>query len=180
GAARDSRRTSGHRPWTARGKRGGTAVTAFWVNSVPAWIATAVAARARDEPEERANVPQSRIRQRHRKWWRCAFAAIVPAHRTGRVGLLAGRPDLPGQYREPRGGHERCERIRFLRRTTVRERVAALRSPAHGVRQGCRSAVPDDARQEGGSSVRLGHPRPACRTRSRTAARYHGQVADRR
>ena len=49
-------------------------------------------------------------------------------------------------HRRAPGGRERQQRVRLLRRPAVRQRPAALRPPAHRVRQGRRAALPDDAR----------------------------------
>ena len=67
--------------------------------------------------------------------------------------------------------------VGLLRRPAVRERPAALRAPAHRVREGPVPALPDDARQEGRPRLRLGHPRPARRARGDEAARHHREGA---
>ena len=66
-------------------------------------------------------------------------------------------------------GRGRRQRVRLLRRPAVRQRAAALRPPAHRLRQGHRPALPDDARQAGRAAVRLGHPRAARRARGDAA-----------
>ena len=68
-------------------------------------------------------------------------------------------------------GRERRQRVRLLRRPAVRQRPAALRPPAHRLRQGRRAALPDHARPPRRAPLRLGHPRPARRVRGREAAR---------
>ncbi len=103
----------------------------------------------------------------------------LPGDRARRARVLEAGRHLPGLDRRARPGRERLERVRLLRRPSLRQRPAPLRSPPHRIRQGRRAAVPDDAGQEGRPPVRLGHPRPARRTRSRTSARHHRQVRDR-
>ena len=73
----------------------------------------------------------------------------------------------------------RCAGIRLLRRPAVRQRPAALRPPADRLRQGHRAALSHHARLQGGAPLRLGHPRPARRTRGAAPARHHRQGADR-
>ena len=63
------------------------------------------------------------------------------------------------------------ERVRVLRRPALRQRAAALRPPAHRLRQGPDPALPDDARQARRAPLRLGHPRPARRARGDAPAR---------
>ena len=99
--------------------------------------------------------------------------------RTRRPEVLEGRRNLRGQRRGPAGGRERRQRVRVLRRPAVRQRAAALRPPADRLRQGRRAALRDHARPTGRAPVRLGHPRPARRGRSRTPARHQAQVRDR-
>ena len=72
---------------------------------------------------------------------------------------------------EPPGRRERRQRVRLLRRPAVRQRPAALRPPAHRLRQGRGAALPDHARAARRAPVRLGHPRSARRGRGRAAAR---------
>ena len=71
--------------------------------------------------------------------------------------------------RPPRGRGR--QRVRLLRRAAVRQRPAALRPPAHRLRQGRRPALPDDARPPWRAPLRLGHPRAARRGRGRAPAR---------
>ena len=73
---------------------------------------------------------------------------------------------------------ERRQRVRLLRRPAVRQRPAALRPPAHRLRQGRGAALPDHARPPGRAPVRLGLPRPAGRGRGGEAARHHHQERD--
>ena len=70
------------------------------------------------------------------------------------------------------------QRVRLLRRPAVRQRPAALRPPAHRLREGPRAALPDDARPPRRAPVRLGLPRPARRGRGREAARHHDEGGD--
>ena len=87
-------------------------------------------------------------------------------------GLLGQGQDLPGLASTPApAGEQRRQRVRLLRRSAVRQRPAALRPPAHRLRQGRRAALPDDARPSGRAPVRLGHPRAAGRGRGRAPAR---------
>ena len=99
----------------------------------------------------------------------------LPLHRGGRARVLGEGRHLPGVHRQPR----RRRGVRLLRRPALRQRPAALRPPAHRVRQGRGAALRDDARQEGGAALRVGHPRAARRARGRARARDHGQVPDR-
>ena len=75
---------------------------------------------------------------------------------------------------------ERSRRVRVLRRSAVRQRPAALRPPAHRLRQGRRAALPDDARQARPPSLRLGLPRAARRGRSRARAGHRRASGDHR
>ena len=75
-------------------------------------------------------------------------------------------------------GRERRQRVRLLRRPAVRQRAAALRPPAHRLRQGPDPALPDDARPPGRAPLRLGHPRPARRARGDAPARHQDHRRD--
>ena len=87
------------------------------------------------------------------------------------------RPSRPAS--RPRAGRRRRrQRVRLLRRPAVRQRPAALRPPAHRLRQGRGAALPDHARPPGRAPVRLGLPRPARRGGGREAARHHHQGRD--
>ncbi len=103
-------------------------------------------------------------------------SAEIPGARTRRPRLLGHRRHVPRQHRASR----RRTGIRVLRRPAVRQRPAALRASADRLRQGHRAAVPHHARLQGGAPLRLGHPRPARRTRGAAPARHHRQGADRR
>ena len=98
--------------------------------------------------------------------------------RAGRAGVLGGRRHVPRVDREPAAGG-RQQRVGLLRRPAVRQRPAALRPPAHRLREGPLPALPDHARQAGAPPLRLGHPRPARRARGRAAARHHREERDR-
>ena len=89
---------------------------------------------------------------------------------------MGPRRYLPGQHRPPR----RRPGVRVLRRAAVRQRAAALRAPADRLRQRHRAPVSHDARIQGRAPLRLGHPRAARGTGSRTAVGHHGQIPDRR
>ena len=82
--------------------------------------------------------------------------------------------------RGPRRRHRRRQRVRLLRRAALRQRPAALRPPAHRLRQGHRPALPDDARQARRAPLRLGHPRPARRARGAAPARPQDEAGHRR
>ena len=98
--------------------------------------------------------------------------------RAARARPLGRRQDLRGQSSSSApAGERRQQRVRLLRRPAVRQRPAALRPPAHRVRQGRRAALPDDARPPGRAPVRLGLPRPARRGGGGEAARHHHQGA---
>ena len=56
------------------------------------------------------------------------------------------RRDVLRVRRAPGGRRRRRQRVRLLRRPAVRQRPAALRPPAHRLRQGRRAPLPDDAR----------------------------------
>ncbi len=105
------------------------------------------------------------------------------AHRGADPALLGAGPHLRGQRRGPpcrrRRRHRGRQRVRLLRRTALRQRPAALRSPAHRLREGRRPPVPDHAGASSRAAVRLGLPRAARRGRGREAARDHAQVRDR-
>ena len=73
-----------------------------------------------------------------------------------------------------------AQRVRLLRRPAVRQRPAALRPPAHRLRQGPDPALPDDARPQGRAPLRLGHPRPARRARGDAPQRHQDHRRDRR
>ena len=75
-------------------------------------------------------------------------------------------------------GEDGDERVRLLRRPALRQRPAALRPPAHRLRQGHRPALPDDARAARRAPLRLGHPRPARRARGDAPARPQDQGGD--
>ena len=75
-------------------------------------------------------------------------------------------------------GRGRRQRVRLLRRPAVRQRPAALRPPAHRLRQGPDPALPDDARQAGRAPLRLGHPRPARRARGDAPQRHQDHRRD--
>ena len=77
-------------------------------------------------------------------------------------------------------GDRRRQRVRLLRRSALRQRPAALRPPAHRLRQGHRPALPDDARQARRAPLRLGHPRPARRARGAAPARAQDEAGHRR
>ena len=85
---------------------------------------------------------------------------------------------LPGQHRPARPGRERRQRVRLLRRPAVRQRAAALRPPAHRLRQGPDPALPDDARQAGRAPLRLGHPRAAGRAGGDAPQRHQDHRRD--
>ena len=112
--------------------------------------------------------------------------------KTGDADAVPGEPAVPGdrgprprvlgRRRHVRREHRRTarptattasrrQRVRLLRRPAVRQRPAALRPPAHRLRQGRRPALPDDARPPRRAPLRLGLPRPAGRGRGREAAR---------
>ena len=119
-----------------------------------------------DRPERRLRYPQvdpqpdfPRIEERIRR----AVGA----------GVDVLRVDRPARGR---GGR----RVRVLRRPAVRQRPAALRPPAHRVRQGRRPALPHDARPGGASPLRLGLPRAAGRGRGREGARHRRSPGDHR
>ncbi len=86
--------------------------------------------------------------------------------------------DVPRVDPAPRGRGRR--RVRVLRRPAVRQRPAALRPPAHRLRQGRRAALPDDARQARPPPLRLGLPRPARRGRGRARAGHRRPPGDHR
>jgi hypothetical protein len=67
----------------------------------------------------------------------------LPADRGRDPRALAGRGHLPASRSS---SARRPKRVRLLRRPAVRQRAAALRAPAHRLRQGRRAALPDDAR----------------------------------
>ena len=113
------------------------------------------------------DLPQGLPHRRHPG----AFQPRLPGDRGGRAGLLEGRRHLRGERRAAPRGRQRRQRVRVLRRPAVRQRPAALRPPAHRLRQGRRPALPDDARQAGRAPVRLGHPRAARRARGDAPAR---------
>ena len=69
--------------------------------------------------------------------------------------------------------------VRLLRRTSLRQRPAALRSPADRLRQGRHPALPHHVRQQGGPPLRLGHPWPARRARGDEGTRDDREVRDR-
>ena len=98
-----------------------------------------------------------------------AAPALVPGARARRPRLLGRRPHVPGVDRPAR---RRRRRVRVLRRPAVRQRPAALRPPAHRLREGRRAALPDDARAAGRAPLRLGLPRPARRGGGREGARH--------
>jgi hypothetical protein len=69
-----------------------------------------------------------------------------------------------------------AQRVRVLRRPALRQRAAALRPPAHRLREGRRAALPDHARPAGRAALRLGLPRPAGRDGGREGARRLGRA----
>ena len=104
----------------------------------------------------------------------------LPRDRGAGAGLLGSRRHLPGLHRPARPGRARRERVRLLRRPALRQRPAALRPPAHRLRQGPRPALPDDARQARRAPLRLGHPRPARRAGGDAPERHQDHRRDRR
>ena len=112
---------------------------------------------------------RSRRKRRHR-------IAQVPRTRRGSPRLLEEGQHLLRIRREPPRRRKRRKRIRLLRRPSLRERPAPLRPPAHRLRQGPRRTLPDSARPQGRTPLRLGHPRPARRTRGNEAARHDRQA----
>ena len=102
----------------------------------------------------------------------------LPRDRGAGPRLLGAGRHLPGQHRRARRGRGRRQRVRLLRRPAVRQRAAALRPPAHRLRQGHRPALPDHARPQGRAPVRLGHPRPARRARGDAAQRHQDHRRD--
>ena len=170
---------SGRSPRQGPGKRGGTAV-------VPD-------VRAR---RPRGPVPLRTPGCRSQETSRVAY----PLHRSSgsqSQPAVPASPDLPAlehevlAYWEADGtflasvearaaGENGANEFVFYDGPPVRQRPAALRSPAHRLRQGRRPALPDHARPQGRAPIRLGHPRPARRARGRAASRHHRQVADRR
>ena len=104
-----------------------------------------------------------------------AAEPALPRDRGAGARLLEGRRHLPGLDRPAR----RMPGVGVLRRPALRQRAAALRPPAHRLRQGPLPAVPDHARQAGAPPLRLGHPRPARRARGGAPARHHRQEPDR-
>ena len=97
--------------------------------------------------------------------------------RAGRAdpGTLAGKRRLP-PFHERAGGRPR---IRLLRRPSDRKRPARHPPCPRARLQGHVPSLQDNAGLSRIAQGRLGHPRPARRTRSRKAARPHRQRADR-
>ena len=108
--------------------------------------------------------------------------AGLPAHR----GAVLERWERDGTFfasiaqREDQRDVGRRRGVRVLRRAAVRQRPAALRAPAHRVRQGRRAALPHDARPGRPPPLRLGLPRPAGRGRGREGARHRRAPGDHR
>ena len=127
--------------------------------------------------EERHALPEERDRRDRRRGR--PVEPVLPGAGDRGPRLLARRRNVPSIHRPARHRRRRCQRVRVLRRPAVRQRAAALRPPAHRLRQGRRAALPDHARSPGGASLRLGLPRPARRGRGREAARHRTQVRDR-
>src|SRR5687768_17211343 len=98
---------------------------------------------------------------------RGAGAAELPGARAADARALAARADVPALGGAAARGRERRERVRVLRRAAVRERAAALRPPADGLREGHRAALPDAARPARRAPLRLGLPRAPRRARGR-------------
>ena len=92
-------------------------------------------------------------------------AGVGGAHLRALGGVASGR------------GPEGRERVRLLRRPALRERAAPLRPPPHRLREGHRTALPDDARPPRRASLRLGLPRTAGRDGGREGARHLGACA---
>ena len=95
----------------------------------------------------------------------------LPRPRGGDPRLLGGRQDVRGLRRGPAGGSAGRQRVRLLRRPAVRQRPAALRPPAHRLREGRGAPLPDDAGPPGRAALRLGLPRAAGRGGGREGAR---------
>ena len=102
---------------------------------------------------------------------RCGREPALPRDRGAGPALLGAGRHVPGLDRARDGRRGRQQRVRLLRRAAVRQRAAALRPPAHRLRQGRHPALPDDARAPGRAPLRLGLPRAARRARGRAAAR---------
>ena len=136
----------------SRRKRGGTA--AELVES--AVLVDQVSPSRRERCTPRVRIQQLRRRR---------AVAELPRDRTRRARVLEGRRHVPGVDRQSR----RCRGVRVLRRPALRQRPAALRPPAHRLRQGRGAALRDHARQAGAPPLRLGHPRTA-RPSSRPSA----------
>ena len=171
---------------TARGKRGGTAVSpARCVGRavVPVPATPGRAKRQQSAPPHRRTRSPASDHLRHPRdpagLPDGARAPVVPRARARGARLLGRRRHLRGDRRGAPDRGERRQRVRLLRRPAVRQRPAALRPPAHRLRQGRRPALPDDARHAGRAPLRLGLPRPARRVRGREAARHHAQDRDR-
>ena len=104
----------------------------------------------------------------------CVKQGAVPSDGGGRPQILGGRRRVS----EVSGTEQGQGTLHVLRRSSVRDRPAALRSPPRRDHQGHRAALPDDARQVRGAPLRLGHARTSHRSPRAGGARHRGRARD--